>query len=130
MSKNTDEGFMDRFNMPITKATNIKHGKPMFVKEDVQKTPYSLTRILRMIFVENGITPEYFSDRFREYAITHKGLLPSDINTPKGNLLKALKAQRVTDKKFMEVLSILGYDVLSMTFELQDKDGNVVEYKY
>jgi len=130
LPKKTDEEFLERFNVKTDVPVGTKNGTPMYTEEDVQNTPHALTRILRMIFVNNHITPEYFSEKFKEYAITTLGLLPSETNTPKGNLLKCLKSQRITNRKFLEVLDVFGYDILSITFELKDQEGSVTKYKY
>ena len=105
-------------------------GDLIFTKEDILKTPDILSQMLRAIFVQNGVTAQYLTRRYREYALNTIGVLPSKVSTGKGNLMNALFRPTLSFKKFYEiVVLILGYD-LDMSFTLTDPSGNKMSFNH
>lgn len=125
--------FKDRFPA-LTNVDPLEQlkliGEPLFTEEDITATTHDLDHVLRRICVENKITHAYFNERYRMCAIHSWGRSPKDAGNDRSNLLKAIKAGRITARCFYEfVCSVLGWRIDSFAIHIIDEKGNRKEYR-
>lgn len=105
-------------------------GTPMFTENDVLKTSNMLARMLRVIFIENNVTTQSFTEMHREYALTKLNMMPSNVSTSKGNMMALIASGNMTWKKFYEiVVNMMGYD-LDLAISLKKNNVDVKTYNY
>lgn len=128
-----DLGLLDELNAfldaPAQPTPTIISGELIFTEKDILDTTNILSRMLRAIFVDKGITKQYLSEKYRIYATNVLGDLPSKVSTGNGNLLNAIKRDAVSFKKFYEVMVlVLGFD-LDFAVSISD-DMSRKTYRY
>ena len=100
-------------------------GEQLFKPEEINATNHQLDKILRQYFVDNHISEEYFTEKYKLYALKELGMHPTQASNNRSNLTKALKAGHITFKRFLEVICmVLGNTIDSMTFIFVDNDGH------
>jgi hypothetical protein len=133
-----EEQFFNRFkNKQILKdiVNKIdKTGTPMFTEQDVYITTHPLARLLRIIFVDNHITKEYFDKAHAEYSKKYgftDELTAVTINSNKNNLLTAISKPRITFNVFEQIMTIIfGYKLCNMTCTFETPEGEFKSYKF
>ena len=110
----------------IVKVDTERIGTLIFTEDSIRDYSNVLDLLLRLIFVKNDITVEFFNRKFKEYA-KHKIRMNSNkINSQKNNFLKAIKRGNVSYFMFQTIIShVLGYNILDLKIDL--KIGDVVE---
>lgn len=99
---------------------------PFYTEEDLNQTTDRLARLLRVIFIELGITKEYFEHRQRLYAQNVLGFKDDKkkIGSHKSNLIKAMKKDTMTWRTFMEIVfNVLGCILCNIRLEFIDPKG-------
>ena len=103
--------------------------EPIFTVDDVAKSNLPLTKLIRTIFIDQGITKEKFKKKHTEYAI-RSDMTKEDMNNERNNHLKTLQ-QPVITYPFMEKMLtvVLGYPLenLSITFT-HPETGELLTY--
>lgn len=106
----------------------VHDGKPIFRPESLLETVNPIARLVRLIFLDQNITEEYFREVHSEIERA-EGKLPKDVNTIRNNLLKALSKERMSVPQFERILTILGFNILDITYALLDsRTGEVRSY--
>jgi len=126
---------LDDMLQSIAKATVKKgvqvdkgRGTPVFTEQDIGNTQHMLAKILRAILVDNHVTAEEMQFKQVEF-LTTNGVDKSKFSSAYMNLIGAYSKDRITWKKFHEILvGILGFD---MDIEVSvTRDGEKESYKF
>lgn len=105
-------------------------GDPLFTKSEVLASKDELTQLLRAICIKKGLTKQFVTETYRQYASDILQEAPSKISTGAGNLLSAVKRDPVSFKTFIKLFAcVLGYDV-DLTIGLRDANGKVETFNY
>lgn len=102
----------------------------MFTAEDVVSTRSWLARLLRGILVAEGVTVEYFSHKYREYAFEVLGLDKQSANNARTNLVKAISKETLSPVMFQRALRALGQELINVTVttcDVEDKQARVYD---
>lgn len=106
-----------------------KTGKPLFKILDIIDTINPMAKLVRMIFIDKGITDDEFKTMHHDYEISN-GRLYREIGTIHNNLRRTLQKRTLTVESFEKTLPILGWKIVDMGYTLQDtRTGEVKEYK-
>lgn len=100
-------------------------GPQVFTQEDVNATSSKLDRLVRQYFVDNHISEEYFSEKYKLFALKEYGTIdPTKSSNNKSNLMKALKTGHITFRRFLEaVCSVMDNIIKSITIVITDPTG-------
>ena len=110
----------------IIKVETEMLGTLLFTEDSIKDYSNVLDLLLRLIFVKNNITVEFFNKKFKEYAKHKIKMSPNKINSQKNNFLKAIKRGNVSYFMFQTIIShVLGYNILDLKIDL--KIGEIVE---
>jgi len=100
-------------------------GPLLFEESEVCATSSALDKLLRRFCVDNHISEEYFSEKYKMYALCELGMHPTQASNNRSNLTKAIKAGHITFKTFINVLTnVLGFEINTLTLILADQDGH------
>lgn len=113
----------------IKTKIKTKSGKPLFKILDIIKTINPMAKLVRMIFIDKGITDDEFKTLHHDYEISN-GRLYREIGTIHNNLRRTLLKPTLTVESFEKTLPILGWKIVDMGYTLQDtRTGEIKEYK-
>jgi hypothetical protein len=119
--------FENKVNAPITKVAT---GKPIFYPEDIATVINPIAKLIRMIFVDKGITEEELKERYNRY-YAKQGWHPRAVSTPMHNNLKTIRKTKVTISAFEQVIAALNFHITDIAFTLRDPEtGEETTYKY
>ena len=105
-----------------------KGTRQVFKLHNVFQTRNMLSRLLRSIVIEEGITIPQIEDCLRQ-AIIRTGRKTNELHQDKENLISAISRDAVSFNKAFELLStVLGYEV-DVTIHLK-KDKQEASYRY
>lgn len=130
INENTDE-FTERFSNRVMSTNNItrRTGTPLFTRDQITEHPDILVKLLRLILVDNNVSVEEFTVKFRTYALETLRMHPTKINTQKRNLLVAMRKSRITWKRFVEIVSyVLGFNITDLHIALVTDKGKDKKY--
>lgn len=97
-------------------------GPLLFQESEVCATNSLLDRLLRRFCVDNHVSEEYFSEKYKMYALCELGMHPTQASNNRSNLTKAIKAGNITFKTFINVLTnVLGYEIDMLELLVKDE---------
>lgn len=98
-------------------------GTPLFTKDQITEHSDVLVKLLRFILVENNVTIEEYTNKFRVYALNVLRLHPTKVNSQKRNIYNAMISDHISWKKFVEIIVyILGFNITDLYIELSKGD--------
>ncbi len=107
-----------------------RKGECLFTEKDTMDTLNPIARIFRLICRNTHVTEDDLFDKHRLYC-SQLGFPPTQINTDKHNLRKALIKPCMTISVIEKLLTILGYNILDVSFKIQDQvSGEISTYSY
>nr|DAQ06662.1 MAG TPA: hypothetical protein [Caudoviricetes sp.] len=127
---NISEQFAAIFAGPVVNVDEtLKHtGHLIFTEADIAASSNDLDRLLRMVFVQNQITYEYFSQKCKKYSVEVLNNHDTE-NSTQSNLLRALQKGNITNNRFVEAIAlVLGYIITDRSLTLTSPDGTVTTY--
>ena len=104
-----------------------KSGQPIFVAEDIHDTTDFLAKIVRMYFVDQNITYEYFKIMHNIYCES-LCMLPESINYDRNNLKRALLKPTMTKPLFEKIFSILGAHIIDVSVLILTENKQQLKY--
>ena len=117
-------------NSSVIKGIKVERGRgtPVFNEQDIGNTQHRLAKILRAILVDNHVTAEEMQFKQVDF-LTTNGVDKSKFSSAYMNLIGAYSKDRITWKKFHEILvGILGFDMdINVTVT---RDGKEETYKF
>lgn len=127
-----DSAFSARWNSMI-KVDALEHlkqvGELMFKPEDIYAERHLLDILIRKIFVSEHITDKYFKMKYKQYACNVLGMMPNQANNNLANLEKALKAGKISFKRFIEAtVYVLNYKIRNFGIQLDDEHGVSLDF--
>ena len=100
-------------------------GPLLFQESEVCATNSILDRLLRRFCVDNHVSEEYFSEKYKVYALCELGMHPTQASNNRSNLTKAIKAGNITFKTFINVLTnVLGFEIDKLELSIKDLTGH------
>ncbi len=97
-----------------------ENGTPLFSPDDpIMASTHPLDKILLKLVKKLNVTEEYFTEKYKDYALRCKGYHIIQTSNNKSNLLKALKSGQITIKRFLEMSRILGLTPTRYRFEFE-----------
>lgn len=104
-------------------------GTPLFNDDDpIVHSTHPLDQVLMDIVKKMNITDEYFTEKYKDYALRFKGYHIIQTSNNKSNLLKALKSGNITMKRFLEVNRVLDLTPVRYLFEF-DYQGKKISFE-
>lgn len=96
---------------------------PMFTVDDLKASDDQVAKLVKLLFIANGITEEKFTEMFRRYA--QRAHLEGD--SKRSNLSKALKKNNITWRTFViDVLPMFGLILQNVVLTLKDPNTGEV----
>lgn len=95
--------------LPPDQIEELKQkGTPLFTEEEVNATADQLNLIFRKLCVDQHITLEYFTEKYKIYAMTKLGKTPQGALNNKTNIVKQLKhTDKITWTRFNELTALV-----------------------
>ena len=110
--------------MGTTDKNSTEVGECLISKKEYQEAKTLLDVVIRKLVIDNNITKEEFSSKFKVLSSVWDGMDSASISNRKGNLYRALKSGNITFRKFVEfVCGVLGYEMVEVKFTFKKPDG-------
>jgi hypothetical protein len=95
--------------LPADQVERLKwEGKPLFTEKEVNAAYDPLMYVFRRLCVDEHITEEYFTEKYKNYAINVLGKTPQGALNNRTNILKQLKKfDTITAKRFYELTELV-----------------------
>lgn len=126
---NLEDEFKNAFSGSIVSVDEVlkTSGRPIFTIDDVRAVSTPLDRILRMVFVKNRVTYEYFNQCCRKYAIEVLHSHQTQINSVGSNIVRTLQKGNISHGRFFEALvDVLGYKLIDLKITFQSDQGEML----
>ena len=108
-----------------------KKGECMFTLKEAMDTLNPIARLFKMICIKKHVTEDELFDKHKLYCEEKLGIMPTQTNTDKHNLRKALAKPSMTVNVMAKLLEILGYNIVDISYTIMDKEtGKIEEFKY
>jgi hypothetical protein len=118
-----------RKSVDAHKATQVLKGpkrtaNPMFDTKDLRESDDQVAKLVKLLFITNGVTEEKFTEMWRRYA--QREHIVGD--SKRSNLSKALKKNNITWRTFVvDVLPMFGLILQNVVLTLKDPETGEVK---
>lgn len=101
------------------------NGDPIFTLDSLRTTQQPLALILRLLFINHGITRKKFEQMHRKMA-QESCMATNTMSYARNNMLRSLPQTDITWNFLEKICAVMGLDIKDMTLTLQKRDTGEV----